>query len=120
MPRTAEAFRQLYKIWPFNRLFLLCCLFLFVFYGFLVFAADELDQRHFGAIAFARAEFEDSSISARAVGEAISQFPGQFLQRRDAGCDLCVLDMFFAVRPGVAREEKRRRLTSGVHCGFAL
>src|SRR5262249_20570912 len=115
MPRTAEAFRKLCERWPLNYLFLLSSFFLFfVLDGLLVLAADELDQSHFGAVAFARAEFEDSRVSARTVGEAVGQFSGQFLQGRDAGGGLVVRVMFLAFRPGVAGEEERRRLTSGV------
>src|SRR5262245_37362661 len=121
MPRTVEAFRKLCERWPLNYLFLLPSLFFFfVLDGLLVFAADELDQGHFGAVAFARAEFEDSRVSARTVGEAIRQFSGQFLQCRYAGGGFGARFMFFAFRPGVAGEEKRRRLTSGVQRGFVL
>src|SRR5262245_23371035 len=121
MPRTVEAFRKLCERWPLNYLFLLPSLFFFfVLDGLLVFAADELDQGHFGAVAFARAEFEDSRVSARTIGEAVGQFSGQFLQGRDAGGGFGVRLMFFAFRPGVAGEEKRGRLTGGVHRGLVL
>src|SRR5262249_40205543 len=125
MPRTVEAFRKLCERRPLNYLFLLLFLLsdfflIFVLDGLLVFAADELDQSHFGAVAFARAEFEDSRVSTRTVGESVRQLSGQFLQGRDAGGSFGVRLMFFAFRPGVAGEEKRRRLTRGVHRGFVL
>src|SRR6266508_345623 len=121
MPRTVEAFRKLCERRPLIYLFLLSSFFLFfVRDGLLVFAADELDQSHFGAVAFAGAEFEDSRVSTRTVGEAIGQLSGQFLQGRDAGGSFGARLMFFAFRPGVAGEEKRRRLASGVHRGFVL
>src|SRR5215510_12451339 len=126
MPRTVEAFRKLCERRPLNYLFnlllfLLSSLFLFfVLDRLLVFAADELDQSHFGAVAFARAEFENSRVSTRTVGEAIGQLSGQFLQGRDAGGSFSVRFMFFAFRPGVTSEEKRRRLARGVHRGFVL
>src|SRR4030095_3273216 len=126
MPRTVEAFRKLCERRPLNYLFILLLFLLssfflfFVLDGLLFFAADELDQGHFGAVAFAGAEFEDPRVPARTVAEAIGQLSGQFLQGRDAGGSFGVRFMFFAFRPGVAREEKRRRLASGVHRGFVL
>src|SRR5687767_11216978 len=95
-------------------LFLLSRFLVFVLDGLLVLAADELDQGHFRPVAFARAEFEDPSVSARTVGEAVGQFSGQFLQGRDAGGRFLVRYMFFAFRPGVPGKEIRRRLTCGM------
>src|SRR6266498_439838 len=92
-------------------LFLLSSFFLFfVRDGLLVFAADELDQSHFGAVAFAGAEFEDSRVSTRTVGEAIGQLSGQFLQGADAWRVACTAASFWPASR--AARARRPRVTA--------